>query len=447
MGQIEMPRSPRLRTLPLPPRAQAEQIIGSDWEVLADEHLAFALVLALRDLRTWTEASEEEWAQLFGSAGRVRTAAMAHACETVPEISAALETVLRIRDQEHPVEAASLAGACRRLARWADRRGLVQIAVRFAEAGASVEPSNPALANDAARLARQAGLPLRSDIWYDRGVGLAGRQRNRREVIRGLLGRANLLREQRRYAETRSLLARAAQLASSTRRHRQAAETQHDLFALAVMDGTFAEAEHHMLAALEHYPIHHPAIGRLVHDWAFLLVQHALYADAIPLLQASIPQIRRAEIQLLSWGTLSSAAAGAGRRDLYDEAVVHVVSLAEHVEEYAAAAMAHAAYGARFFGEWESGRSLATRASEIARARGEDEAEHWIHEILAGIEAHEAPPPQAEPPEGSRITMVAERMMGVLEARRRPTRRPVQVDPEKEASGPSVPARPAESGS
>ncbi len=210
------------------------------------------------------------------------------------------------------------------------------------------------------------------------------------------------------------------------------------------MDGTFGEAEHHILVALQHYPIHHPAITRLVHDWAFLLVQHALYAQAIPLLQASIPQIRRVEIQLLSWGTLSSATAGAGRRDLYDEAVAHVVSLAERVQEYAAAALGHAAYGARFFGEWESGRNLATRANAIARARGEAEAEHWIEEILAGIDAREAPPPQAEPPEENRIAVVADRIMGVLEARRRPTRRPVRVDPEKETSGPSVPARPPE---
>ncbi|HEX2093355.1 MAG TPA: hypothetical protein VHG28_13200 [Longimicrobiaceae bacterium] len=196
-----------------------------------------------------------------------------------------------------------------------------------------------------------------------------------------------------------------------------------------------------MLAALDHYPIHHPAITRLVHDWAFLLVQSALYAHAIPLLQASIPQITRPEIELLSWGTLASAAAGAARRELYEEAVLHVVNLASRSQEYAAAALAHAAYGALFFSSWESGQVLAARALEIALRKGEKEAEHWIREILTRIEARSVPPPQAEPPEGNRIVKISDRILNLLEARQRPTRRPVQVDPEKDASGPSVPAR------
>jgi hypothetical protein len=207
------------------------------------------------------------------------------------------------------------------------------------------------------------------------------------------------------------------------------------------MDGTYAEAESHMMLALDYYPIHHPAITRLVHDRAFLLVQNALYSQAVPLLRASIPQVRRLEIQLLSWGTLSHAAAGMQCRDLYNEAVTHALKIAKRVQEYAAAALAHAATGARFFAEWELGQAYAIRACEIAHTRGELEAEHWIQEIREAIRVRQSPPPQADPPEGSRFAVVADRIFKVLEARKRPRRRPVQVDTDKEAGEPSLPAR------
>ena len=260
-------------------------------------------------------------------------------------------------------------------------------------------------------------------------------------MISALLGKGTVLREKRRFSEAKSLLLRAARLCASTRRHRLAAETQHDLFALAVMDGSYTEAENHMASALEHYPVHHPGIPGLVHDWCFLLVQCRFYAQAVPLLQASIPHVRKAEIQLVSWGILSRAAAGAGSRELYDEALRHVRALVARTHEFAAAALAHAAYGARFFEEWALAESLARQSREIAETRAETEVAQGVEEFLTAIRAKEAPLPQIEPPVSSRIPEIAGRMTTLLDARRRPTRRPVEPTQEREAGGPLVPAR------
>jgi tetratricopeptide (TPR) repeat protein len=422
-------------------------MIGSEAEILADEHLAFALVLALRDLNTWVEASPGERPRIFQPPKRHRINAMAHASRAVPEIAPALETISHLRVPDVPPEAGSLVGACRRIFNWADSNALPQIAVRFAEAYARLDPDRSAFANDAARAAKHAAIPDRADVWYERAIGLAGRERNRREKIRGLLGKANLYRNERRYDEARPLLMRAASLAASTRRYREAAEIEHDLYALAVMEGTYPEAERHILSALAHYPVHHPAVPRLVHDWAFLLVQKALYAEAIPLLQMSIPQTRRIEIKLLSWGTLSHAVAGAGHRGLYEEALDRVLHFSERIQEYAAAALAHASCGARFFGEWDLAHTLATQALAVAEVRRETDVAQGVREFLAAIESQQALPPQAEPSEGHQIALINAQMLKLLQARRRPTRRPVVLDQNKEASGPLVPARQAESAS
>jgi len=321
-----------------------------------------------------------------------------------------------------------LSSACYRVARWAHRHSLSTIALLYAEAAIRVAPSVAASANFAGRMARIAGYPDRADSWFDYAMWIAGRDgnRNRSEMIRALLGKGTILRENGRLDDARLPLERAARLCAATRRHRLAAETHHDLFSLAVMLGNYAEAEAHMLRALQHYPIHHSAVPGLVHDWCFLLVQHGYYLQAVSLLQMSIPSIQRLELQLVSWGTLSRAAAGSGDRTLYDEAVERIESLTERTQAYAAAALAHAAYGARFFAEWETALRLATQARVIAESRGETEVVQGVQEFIAAILAREPPLPTADPPEDSDVGKIGERIMLLLQARQRPVRRPVQ---------------------
>lgn len=236
------------------------------------------------------------------------------------------------------------------------------------------------------------------------------------------------MRETGRYREARALLGRAAQIAASTRRHRQAAEASHDLLAIAVEDGTYEEAEMYVRAALRNYPIHHPSIPRLVHDWAFFLVRNALYEQALPLLLAIVPLAARPELTMLYWGSLGRAAAGAGRRDLYDYAARHVIALAGLHQEFAAAALANLAEGSRFFREWSRGQEFATHSIEIAVTRHEADVERGAREILTAIIERQVPVAQAPPPRASRIQAITRRIMALLKARKKPPRRPVQTD-------------------
>lgn len=440
MGQTKKERAPRPRSLPPAPRWLAEHKLIEDADAIGDDCVGLALLILLRDLRTWVESDPAQRRALLLSPSQDRMEILQYASEHATGIAEALHDLSAMRSAPERVTPELLSAACRRVYRWADRRSFTKVAILFAEAAARVEPSTARIANDAGRAARLARQLHRADVWYDRGARLAGRggSRHRRDLIRALLGRANLLREQGLYDEARPLLERAARLSASTRRHRVAAETQHDLLALAVEAGTYEESEHHMIEALRHYPIHHPAVPRLVHDWSFLLVRLGLYREALPLLEAVLPQFRSLEGQMGAWGTLGLAAAGAGNRERYDKAVEHVQRLIGRTHEFAAAAHANLAQGARFWGEWDLGRSLAICAIEIAQARREGDVERGAREFLASIDAQEAPPPQAGPPAESQIEAIAKEIAGLLNARKRPSRRPVQMEDE-DADGPFDP--------
>jgi tetratricopeptide (TPR) repeat protein len=401
-----------------------------------DEPVAVVLWRVLVDLHLWASAKPDDRAKLFGRPSGAAHERLGYAVHRVPEIASALGTFGTLRDAPRIVSVGAVAKACAEVHRWAAEAGLVQTALRFAEAAAFVDPDNPNLNNRAGRAARRSAQPHRAEIWYDRAHRLAGRLKNRRESITSLIGRGALLRELGRYNEARPLFEKAARLASSTRRNRQAAEVMHEMFAVAAESGTFEEAERHARDALEHYPIHHPAVPGLVHDWGFLLVRNALYEQALPLLEALLPHLRRPEWQTVAWGTLGRAAAGADRRDRFEEAKRRVLSLIGSNEEFAAAALAHLAEGARFFGEWESGAAMAVRAMEIAAARQEGDVERGAHEILEALRSRTAPVPQATPPAGGHVQEIARLMAIRLRDRTRPARRPVKVDPEAGGAAP-----------
>ncbi len=443
MGQTYNKRAPRLRSLPPVPGWLPEYKLVQEAEAIGDV-VGLALLRVLRDLRLWVDSTPEERLRILLPPSHHRAESVEYASAHSPTIAESLRDLSAMRSDPDRATAEVLKVACQRIARWAHRNSLSCIALLYSEATVRVAPLIAANANYAGRMARIAGYPDRSELWFDYGIGIAGRDgnRNRREMIRALLGKGTILREQGRLDDARHFLDRAARLCAATRRHRLAAETHHDLYALDVMLGAYAEAETHMLRALQHYPIHHSAIPGLIHDWCFLLVQQGYYAQAVSLLRASIPDIERIEIQLVSWGTLARAAAGAGFKALFGEAVQHIENLVERTHTYASAALAHAAYGARFFAEWDDGLRLATRAHVIAEARGEMEIVQGVEDFISAIHAKEPPIPWAQPLEDSRIPEIDDRIMFLLRARQRPVRRPVQPSPEREASGQQlVPAR------
>ncbi len=428
---------PKRASRPLPPVQPwlPEHKLIEDADAIGDEFVMLALLRTLRDLRLWTSClpGERFWLRLPSTRSRFET--IKHASEHSKDIAGALTELSAVRLDPDLARPGVLGEACRKISRWAIQRSLPNVGLMFAEAAARVDESASAHAREAGRAARQAGSPHRSEDWLDRAIRLAARDgnRNRIDLIRALLSYGNLLREQAKYTEARSLLTRAAHLASSTRRNRIAAVTHHDLLGVAVMDGTYTEAEGHIREALRLYPIHHPAIPSLVHDWSFLLTRTGRYHDARPLVDAVLPHTPQPELLLLLWGMGGLVAAGTGDRQRFELAVEQVRTRATRSIEFAAAAHGHLAQGARILGAWDLARSLIVKTIDISRKRQESEVEILSKQFLAGIESQEAPSPALELPGNHRIRELTVQFNELLQARLRPQRRPVQFDPEIEA--------------
>jgi hypothetical protein len=136
--------------------------------------------------------------------------------------------------------AAEVGSACQTVSQWAEANDRKETQVHFAELAARADPENPALANAAGRVCREAGL-------YDR--------------------------------------------AELTGRRRLAAEAHHDLLTLAAERVNLAEVFEHAAATIELYPLNRPRMPYLAHDFAFVLIRNRLYSIALPLFESFLKVI------------------------------------------------------------------------------------------------------------------------------------------------------------
>jgi len=412
-------RARRLRTIMPAPRPQGWRVELAALEQAGGD-LALVLWRVLRRVREWAEHPAETRSEVFRFAPDHASARLTLEGEREPELVEAFATVASLLREPESVPARRLAEACHRVYAWAERRSLVEVAMLFAEATALVEPENPAWANDAGRLCRRAARDDRSVSWFHRAYGLAARTKEQPEMIRALLGYGTLMKDAGEYDEARRHYEKAATRARYTGRRRQAAEAHHDLLAIAAETGACAEGERHARRALELYPIHHPAVPALAHDWAFLLVRSRYYSLALPLVEAVLPRILLPEVQTVVWGTVARAAAGAGRRDRFEEAECRVARLIELHEEFAPSALNGLAQGSWAFGRWAEAEGYAARALETARMRRDGGEERMPRDLLRGIRAREAPPREEQAQNRERVEALVSRFLARLERWRAP---------------------------
>jgi tetratricopeptide (TPR) repeat protein len=420
----EQKRGKRYRTFRLPP----EPLPAYDLLDGADDPLAEILFRALVEFRRWTSASAPDRLVARGNAGEMEN--LKYILTRSPELEEPLGCYATLRRNPGLISVGAVARACEMIHSWADERGLELTALLFAEAWAGVDPDNPIANNAAGRMARHLNDVERAEIWFERAYKLAARKRNRREKIKALIYHGGMLRECGQYAEARQKFEDAAKLAGSTRRKRQAAEVQHELFTIAAESGDFPEAEVYLRGALRVYPIHHRAIPWLAHDWAFLLVRSGFYMEAKVLLLAVTQLVSRKQLQVVIWGTLGRAAAGTNDRRLFERSVERVISLVGAYEEFGAAALAHLAVGWQFFGEWDAAAEFAQRSIQLAQVRLQPDVERGAQEILASSRDRIPPQPQTEVPPRSRIPVIEKRLLQRLVDWTKPRRREVVKDPE-----------------
>ena len=385
----------------------------------ADGALGLVLWRALRDVYLWAGTGTRERAGC--PPGPEIAERLAEARERAPDLAEAIAVFARLAAAPAHADAAALAAACHQVYEWARMEHRAELAVLFAEAAATADPASPARANEAGRECKRAALHERSAVWYQRAFRLAVGAKDREAVLHALLGYGLLMRDLGDYRQARLYYYRAARRAARTGRRAKAGAAYHNLLGISAERREYHESEQHAIQALQHYPLRHPRIPYLVHDFAVALLHCRCYGMALSLLEKVVPVIPMAERQLVS-SSIARAAACLGQHDRYRSQRAEVLQLVEQYPEFGGGAMINLAEGARALRDWSQAISDAQRAVDLSRARKNAEVERAATETLASVSRFEPAPPELELPPGNRASMVIRLLSARLDtwAERRP---------------------------
>lgn len=374
----QMPPAPAWRRDPL------------DYLQESEEALDYALWLCIRRVRDWVDTPPSARASLVStpsnrdSGGDRRAERWVAAREAAPELRTALTTFESLwwrADASPPL----VAEACDHVSQWAERRGLPETCLQFAEAAAALEPESAKRANFAGRACRINGSLSRADIWYQRGLTMARQEPSRVELFRGNLGAGAVAYLQGRYRDARPCFVTGAWKARDMGRLPLAARAQHDLMLLNVEVGKLGKAVTHARRALHWYPRHHVRIPYLVHDFAFFLTRLRLERAALDVLHRAYALIPAEHERLLVWGTIARAAGGAGDFAQFSSAKEQVAELAKRYAQHAAHALYEVAAGARLLNLWEECEKFAHEALAKAREQGRGDTEQDAKRLLRAV--------------------------------------------------------------
>jgi hypothetical protein len=402
------------------------------WEILADpfadelEDVCVGLWMVLRDLQQWMDSEQRNG--LFGNHNHKSRARLLRALRVAPALTPAFRTFLPLRTHPSTVPASELGMACYRVWEWAEGESLPGTAAHYGEVAAYLVPDNPTYANDAGWACRRCAFHERAGVWYQRGLRLAVRSRNRHEAIRALLGRGAVYKDLGRHEEAREFYARASRRALRTGRRRQAAVARHYIFALEAEGGSFGAGLNEVRETLNLYPIYDRRVPYLTHDYAFLLIRNRYFASALRLLEKLAPAITKPEERLLVQSNLAWAAAAASHPEQHRAAEKYVLETAKPYPEYAAASFIHLAHASRFVGEWYEAAAYAARAEEIAGRRGD--AALALEAAALRLEIAARTPPEGENTDPSPYAVQAIEKMFSVRLRRwlAPDRRGVKAN-------------------
>jgi tetratricopeptide (TPR) repeat protein len=309
------------------------------------------------------------------------------------ELDGALDELGSVASAPLSVSRAAVAAACREVVEWALAREHTQTAIEFAEAAAVVAPDDPAMANLAGRVTRNAGEYARAEVWFNRAIGSARERNDKVELTRAHLGYGMLHKLLGRVRDAQKHLNSGSRIAHKLGQPALAAEAQHDLCALLTIRGHYAEAEKHFQTALRWYPKNHPRFPLFVADVAHLLVLRRNFGAAVRLLRgvsrvADLPPSTRSAILAL----YSRALAGAGHADEAIRQQRRVLRLLQRHHEWETLALWHLAAAETLSARWGPAETFALRALELATIEGDREM-MWLTRRTLAVAVEKKPAP------------------------------------------------------
>ena len=405
-----------------------------------DPRPSLAMLPALRDLgddfawavwyAVWRVRGGEDADEAHGHADGLDRFGAAFGC--VPALDDALRT---LADYLHGIGSRNdAADALLRVGEWALERGADEPAIQCAEAAAALVPDSARRALAAGRANRILGEGPRAALYYERAMTLARLQRKWRSYVRAHLGLGHVKKSLGDRAAARAHYFTAARAARSLSGERWlAAQTRHDLMALAAEGGEFDEALRQAQTALQWYPRHHARFPALAHDLGFLLVRMDLYRSAVPLLKAVMRSKIPPQEQVIGWSTLARASAGITDTAGYDHAAEQVLRRVGLYDYFASGAFANLAWGAWLLERWEEAEQYALRSLEIAASRPDAEAGAVSRMVLEHArDRRRSSVPSPSESQARQVIQLANEMATALSAWRGPTwKRKRQYGPER----------------
>jgi tetratricopeptide (TPR) repeat protein len=415
---------PRTQTIkPIPPaRPWLSEVTAL--ESVSPDLVGLVLWFSLRNVRTLAETlPDRDPRTMFSEYTQERRERYAYAQVLAPELTMPLGVFALLRQSPQLVDREQVALACHRVAGWAEKHGMLEMASHFAEAAAAVNPESAELAVAAGRACRRAAALFNASVWFERGFGLAVRAKSRKHGIAALLGYGAVVKAEGRREEAQEWFRKAARGASRTGRARQSAEARHDLMTIAAEIGTFEEIDEHVTAALALYPDKHPYLPALAHDLGYGFVRLHNYAAAVALVEMARDRMRSPSIRALFWSTLAWAQAGAGRTEIARTAEQKALELVAVHDEYAPAVLLHLAEAGRVLRDWPRALRYADEARRAAEKLQDAALAREAAELIAVIDARVPAPAQDDGPDPERAAWLVRRMRDKLQKWRAPGER------------------------
>ncbi|HEX8694479.1 MAG TPA: hypothetical protein VF746_18800 [Longimicrobium sp.] len=365
---------------------------------------------ALRDFMLWVETPAGERKGLFAyGAGVLRREAVAAAAPD-QELWGPLLSLAQMTDAPEAADPGRLAYACRAVARWAERRGAPGTRLAFAQAAALALPSDPKLALDTARLARDLARHAPAETWFRAAIKLA-RRRDWESYAWGFIGLGVLYIRTGNYPAAQTVIGRALRTSVKRRMRPLQASAHHHLFNLLVDASRLREAYEHARAALQAYDADNPNLPVLAHDLGRYWLVVGRHDRAVPVLEAVAPRLDQ-PTRMVATANLAHAAARSGDRSRYEAAREQALGMAETYAAGARAAevltiLSWADAEAR---EWGRAEELARRAQMLATARGESDVRILAEQHLERVRDRRAAEAPVREPETAGSGRFADRL-------------------------------------
>ncbi|HEX5869529.1 MAG TPA: hypothetical protein VFY65_03875 [Longimicrobium sp.] len=353
------------------------------------EHFALHVFHALRLVFAWAAGPDVSGAMFDGDELEAWEADVLGASGVDEALWAPVSVIAGELARPAEVDPERLAHACLAMTDWALGCDAAGTAILFAEAAASVWPTNARIAWIVGKLHRERLQLGRAESWLRRASRVAvwtGDWELQAQAVNSL---GNLKVHLGDFAGGRELLLQAARVAKRRRIRERLAAAHHDLFVVATYVGQFSDAEAHAQQAFAAYSPGHPNLLRLAFDVSHWWTQQGQFTRAIQVLEALRGRFADAECQLQVYASTARAAGALNNAPTFHDAWTQAWAMIDNGEanRLRAAAALELGLGALNLGLAEHAEHALTIARDSARelregdtlARAESALDHLAH--------------------------------------------------------------------